>query len=133
MSLKYLGETFDIHTGGVDNIFPHHENAIAQSEAYTGKPFVRYCLHAAHLRVESEKMAKSHGNFFTRRELLEKGHDPRAIRWLLLGTHYRRNLNVTFEGLGQAAHEVARLDDFNLRLGQASTGDPGTAAERPRV
>src|SRR5262245_49535246 len=119
MSLKYLGETFDIHTGGVDNIFPHHENEIAQSEAFTGRPFVRYWLHAASLLVESEKMAKSAGNFYTLRELLEKGYDPRAIRWLLLGTHYRRNLNFSFDGISQAAREVARLDDFRIRLDEA--------------
>jgi len=120
MSLKYLGETFDIHTGGVDNIFPHHENEIAQSEAFTGVPFVRYWLHSAHLLVENEKMAKSAGNFHTLRELLERGHDPRAIRWLLLGTHYRRNLNFSFEGISQAAREVARLDDFRIRLDEAA-------------
>jgi cysteinyl-tRNA synthetase len=127
MSLKYLGETFDIHTGGVDNIFPHHENEIAQSEAFTGKPFVRYWLHSAHLLVESEKMAKSTGNFFTLRELLEKGHDPRAIRFLLLGTHYRRNLNFSFDGIVQAGREVARLDDFRIRLDEAAAA----AAARP--
>ena len=120
MSLKYLGETFDIHTGGVDNIFPHHENEIAQSEAFTGVPFVRYWLHSAHLLVENEKMAKSAGNFHTLRELLERGHDPRAIRWLLLGTHYRRNLNFSFEGISQATREVARLDDFRIRLDEAA-------------
>jgi cysteinyl-tRNA synthetase len=119
MSLRYLGETFDIHTGGVDNIFPHHENEIAQSEAFTGRPFVRYWLHSAHLLVENEKMAKSAGNFYTLRELLDKGNDPRAIRWLLLGTHYRRNLNFSFEGISQAAREVARLDDFRMRLDEA--------------
>ncbi len=133
MSIKYLGETFDIHTGGVDNIFPHHENEIAQSEAYTGKPFVRYWLHAAHLMVESEKMAKSLGNFFTLRELLEKGYDARAIRWLLLGTHYRRNLNFTFDGIAQAAREVGRLDDFRRRVEEAggyasAEAEPGDGA-----
>ena len=122
MSLKYLGETFDIHTGGVDNIFPHHENEIAQSEPYNGRTFVRFWLHAAHLLVEREKMAKSLGNFYTLRELLQLGHDPRAIRWLLLGTHYRRNLNFTFDGLAQAAREVARLDDFNRRLDEVEAG-----------
>jgi cysteinyl-tRNA synthetase len=129
MSIKYLGETFDIHTGGVDNIFPHHENEIAQSEAYTGRPFVRYWLHSAHLLVESEKMAKSLGNFYTLRELLEQGHDPRAIRWLLLGTHYRRNLNFSFDGIAVAAREVARLDDFRRRLDEelAKSGEPGAA------
>jgi len=103
----------------VDNIFPHHENEIAQSEAFTGRPFVRYWLHSAHLLVENEKMAKSAGNFYTLRELLDKGNDPRAIRWLLLGTHYRRNLNFSFDGISQAAREVARLDDFRMRLDEA--------------
>ena len=125
MSLQYLGATFDIHTGGVDNIFPHHENEIAQSEPYNGVPFVRHWLHSAHLLVESEKMAKSAGNFYTLRELVQMGHDPRAMRWLLIGTHYRRNLNFTFEGLTQAAREVARLDDFKRRLDElAGSAEP---------
>ena len=133
MSFKYLGETFDIHTGGVDNIFPHHENEIAQSEACSGKPFVRYWLHAAHLLVDSGKMSKSLGNFFTLREILDKGVDPRAVRWLLLGTHYRRNLNFSFDGLSQAAREIGRLEDFRTRLEEAAAGattGPLTAGER---
>jgi len=128
MSFKYLGETFDIHTGGVDNIFPHHENEIAQSEAASGKPFVRYWMHAAHLLVDNEKMAKSLGNFFTLREILEQGVDPRAVRWLLLGTHYRRNLNFSFDGLAQVGRELARLDDFRLRLDEASAAMASEAA-----
>jgi cysteinyl-tRNA synthetase len=116
MSIKYLGETFDLHTGGVDNIFPHHENEIAQSEAATGKPFVRYWMHAAHLMVDGEKMSKSKGNFWTLRDLLENGHDPRVIRWHLLSTHYRTPLNFTLDGLAQAASEVQRLDDLGARL-----------------
>ena len=99
MSMKYLGETFDIHTGAVDNIFPHHENEIAQSEGATGKPFVRYWLHAKHLLVNGEKMSKSKGNFFTLRDLVEKGYDPMAIRYALLSVHYRHSLNFTFDGL----------------------------------
>ncbi len=116
MSMKYLGPTFDLHTGGVDNIFPHHENEIAQSEAATGQPFVRYWMHAAHLIVEGEKMSKSKGNFYTLRDLLERGHDPRAIRFLLLSTHYRTPLNFTFAALAQAAAELERLDALWDRL-----------------
>jgi len=116
MSMKYLGESFDLHTGGVDNIFPHHENEIAQSEGVSGKPFVRYWMHVAHLMVDGEKMAKSKGNFYTLRDLLDKGHDPRAIRLLLLSTYYRSPLNFTFEALTQATSEVGRLDDMASRL-----------------
>ena len=97
MSSKYLGETFDIHCGGVDNIFPHHENEIAQSEALWGKPFVRYWLHCHHLVVDGEKMSKSKGNQFTLRDLLSRNVDPLALRFLLLATHYRKTLNFTFE------------------------------------
>jgi cysteinyl-tRNA synthetase len=116
MSMKYLGRTFDLHTGGVDNIFPHHENEIAQSEGATGQPFVRYWMHVAHLMVDGEKMAKSKGNFYTLRQLLAQGHSPRAIRLLLLSTHYRTPLNFTMAGLAQAAAEVQRLDDLVARL-----------------
>ncbi len=112
MSMKYLGETFDIHTGGVDNIFPHHENEIAQSEATTGHPFVRYWLHSQHLIVEGEKMAKSKGNFFTVRDLISQGTDPMALRYLLLSTHYRQMLNFTRSGLDGAASALRRLADF---------------------
>ncbi|NIM01599.1 MAG: cysteine--tRNA ligase [Acidobacteria bacterium] len=125
MSMKYLGESFDLHTGGVDNIFPHHENEIAQSEGATGKPFVRYWMHAAHLMVDGEKMAKSKGNFYTLRDLLEKGHAPRAIRLLLLGTYYRGPLNFTFEGLAKATSEVQRLDDMVVRLEREPAGADG--------
>ncbi|MCI0402368.1 MAG: cysteine--tRNA ligase [Acidobacteria bacterium] len=116
MSMKYLGETIDIHTGGVDLAFPHHENEIAQSEAATGKPFVRYWLHGDHLIVEGEKMSKSLGNFFTLRDLLAKGHKPSAIRYLLASVPYRRQLNFTFAGLQQASSSVERLRNFRLRL-----------------
>src|SRR5436309_2989507 len=102
MAMKYLGETLDIHTGGIDLAFPHHENEIAQSEAATGKPFVRYWLHAEHLLVEGEKMSKSKGNFFTLRDLAARGHDMRALRYMLLSVHYRKPLNFTVEGLSQA-------------------------------
>lgn len=116
MSMKYLGETFDIHTGGVDLIFPHHENEIAQSEAATGKKFVNYWLHAEHLIVEGRKMSKSLGNFYTLRDLLAKGYDPRAIRYLLLSTHYKQQLNFTFEGLEAAKNTVEKLINFLWKL-----------------
>jgi cysteinyl-tRNA synthetase len=116
MSMKYLEESFDLHTGGVDNIFPHHENEIAQSEAATGKRFVRYWMHAAHLMVDGQKMSKSKGNFYTLRDLLSQGHEPRAIRLLLLATHYRSSVNFTLEALRQSTAEVQRLDDFRTRL-----------------
>jgi cysteinyl-tRNA synthetase len=115
MSVKYLGETFDLHTGGVDNLFPHHENEIAQTEGATGKPFVRCWMHSAHLVVEGQKMAKSAGNFFTLRDLLTKGYDPVAIRYLLISNHYRKQINFTFEGLAGAAEAVTRLQDFHRR------------------
>ena len=118
MSMKYLGRHFDIHTGGVDNIFPHHENEIAQSEAATGKKFVNYWLHCKHLVVEGRKMSKSLGNFYTLRDLLEKGYSGRQIRYLLLGTHYRQELNFTFKGLDAAKNTLQRLDDFMLRIGE---------------
>ena len=116
MSMKYLGESFDLHTGGVDNIFPHHENEIAQSEGATGRPFVKYWMHAAHLMVDGEKMAKSKGNFYTVRDLVAKGHDPRTLRYLLLMTHYRTPLNFTFDALARAGGELARIDALTARL-----------------
>jgi len=116
MSMKYLGETFDIHCGGVDNIFPHHENEIAQSEAATGKKFVNYWLHNEHLLVEGRKMAKRLGNYFTVKDLTGKGYDPRAIRYLMLSTHYRQQLNFTFEGLEAAKNTLERLTNFARRL-----------------
>jgi len=116
MSSKYLGQTFDIHCGGVDNIFPHHENEIAQSEAYSGKKFVNYWLHCRHLIVEGEKMSKSKGNQYTLRELLKKKCDPLALRFLLLATHYRKMLNFTFEGLRQAEASLQRIKDFIYEL-----------------
>jgi len=118
MAMKYLGETIDIHTGGVDLTFPHHENEIAQSEAATGKHFVRYWLHAEHLLVEGEKMSKSLGNFFTLRDLFAKGYKPSAVRFALASVPYRRQLNFTFDGLQQAASAVERLRNFADRLTQ---------------
>ncbi len=116
MSMKYLGETLDIHSGGVDLAFPHHENEIAQSEAATGKQFVRYWLHAEHLLVDSQKMSKSLGNFYTLRDLLEKGNKPSTLRFLLASVPYRRQLNFTEESLQQAASSVERLRNFAMRL-----------------
>jgi cysteinyl-tRNA synthetase len=118
MSMKYLGDSFDIHCGGMDNIFPHHDDEIAQSEAATGKKFVNYWLHNAHLIVEGKKMAKSAGNFFTLRDLQEKGYSGREIRYELIGTHYRQSLNFTFEGLDGARAALGRLDEFRLRLAE---------------
>ncbi len=116
MAMKYLGDTLDIHTGGVDLMFPHHENEIAQSEAATGKPFVRYWLHAEHLMIDSEKMSKSLGNFYTLRELLEKGNKPSTLRFLLAAVPYRRHLSFTDDSLKQAASSVERLRNFAARV-----------------
>ena len=116
MAMKYLGETLDIHTGGIDLSFPHHENEIAQSEAITGKPFVKFWLHAEHLIVEGQKMSKSLGNFFTLRDLLDKGYSPEAIRYLLTSVPYRKKLNFTFDGLQAAKTAIERLRNFQLRL-----------------
>jgi len=116
MSMKYLGHHFDIHTGGVDNIFPHHENEIAQSEAATGEKFVNYWLHCEHLMVEGDKMSKSAGNFYRLRELLDKGIDATAIRYVLLSTHYRQKLNFTFDKLEAAAKSITRLRDFKKSI-----------------
>src|SRR5213593_1422940 len=125
MSMKYLGETFDIHCGGVDLVFPHHENEIAQSEGATGKPFVRYWVHPEFLIVEGEKMSKSLGNQFTLRDLLAQGHAPEAIRYLLLSVHYRKQLNFTSEGLRQAHASLNRLENFSLRMSEkADSSEP---------
>jgi len=127
MAMKYLGETLDIHTGGIDLAFPHHENEIAQSEAATGKPFARYWVHAEHLLVEGEKLSKSLGNFFTMRDLYSKGYKPSALRYALASVPYRRQLNFTFDGLTQATNSVARLRTFADRLKQAKF-PPGSPA-----
>lgn len=121
MSMKYLGETFDIHCGGVDLIFPHHENEIAQSEAATGKSFVRYWVHNAHLLIEGRKMSKSAGNFYTLRDLLDQGHDPLAIRYVLLETHYRQPNNFTFDALEARKHSLERIRDFRIRLSEVES------------
>ena len=119
MSMKYLGESFDIHCGGEDLIFPHHENEIAQSESLTGKPFAHFWMHARFLLVEGEKMSKSLGNFYTVRDLVLMGHKPSSIRFLLTSVPFRKQLNFTFDGLTQAANSVERLRTFALRLQQA--------------
>jgi cysteinyl-tRNA synthetase len=128
MSMKELGESFDIHAGGVDLVFPHHENEIAQSEGATGKPFVRYWVHSEFLMVEGQKMSKSLGNQYTFRDLLAKGHTARAVRYLLLSGHYRKQLNFTFEGLHQAQTTIERLNDFRNRLVEYHA-EPGSTPE----
>ena len=133
MAMKYLGPTFDLHTGGVDNIFPHHENEIAQSEAASGEQFVRYWMHAAHLMVDGKKMSKSRGNFYTLRDILAKGYEPRAIRLLLLSTHYRTPLNFTFKGLAQAGAEIDRLDDLLGRLDREELAEGSNPAFEDRI
>ncbi len=115
MSMKYLGEQIDVHCGGVDNIFPHHQNEIAQSEPCTGKPFVKYWLHSAHLQVEGKKMSKSLGNFYTLRDLIAKGWTGREVRYALLAAHYREQLNFTFDGLQAARSALQRMDEFLLK------------------
>jgi len=122
MSMKYLGETFDIHTGGVDNMFPHHEDEIAQSEAANDCKFVNYWLHCAYLVVDGQKMSKSLGNFYTLRDVLRRGFSGREIRWVLMGTHYRQSVDFRFEGCDEARAALRRLDDFVLRLREAAPG-----------
>lgn len=129
MSMKYLGESFDIHCGGVDLIFPHHENEIAQSEGATGKPFVRRWVHSEFLLVEGEKMSKSKGNYYTVRDLLAKGHSPMAIRYLLLSVPYRTQLNFTNDGLRGAESALEGLRNLRRRVDEF-TGKPGS---HPRV
>lgn len=116
MAMKYLGDTLDIHTGGIDLVFPHHENEIAQSEAATGHPFVKYWLHAEHLIIDGEKMSKSLGNFYTLRDLFKKGQKPSTVRYLLASVPYRRQLNFTADSIQQAASSVERLRNFVVRL-----------------
>jgi cysteinyl-tRNA synthetase len=123
MAMKYLGETLDIHTGGVDLAFPHHENEIAQSEALTGKPFVRFWLHSEHLSIDGQKMSKSLGNFYTLRDLLAMGYTPEVIRYQLAAVPYRKKLNFTFDGLKAAATSIDRLRNYKLRLETAKLAD----------
>jgi len=137
MSMKYLGKTFDMHLGGIDLMFPHHENEIAQSVGATGSEFARYWLHCDHLVVDGTKMSKSLGNQYNLRDLIEAGHDPVAVRYLLASVHYRKQLNFTFEALAQAKAAIGRLADLVQRLEQemdelpeASAGDDrGEAGE----
>jgi cysteinyl-tRNA synthetase len=125
MSMKYLGESFDIHAGGVDLKFPHHENEIAQSEGATGKKFVKYWLHNEHLLVDGRKMAKRFKNFYTLRDVLAKGYSPKAVRFLLLSTHYRSQLNFTFEALDNAENTVEKLDTFAFNVLHLSNSEKG--------
>jgi cysteinyl-tRNA synthetase len=128
MAMKHLGNTLDIHCGAVDNIFPHHENEIAQSEAATSQPFVRFWVHAEHLLVDGEKMAKSKGNFYTVRDLLERGYDPQTIRYALLQVQYRKQLNFTLKGLDQAHASLNRIRELQHRL-KTTTLQPGSTPE----
>ena len=130
MSMKVLGESFDLHLGGEDLIFPHHEDEIAQSEGATGKPFVKHWLHGAHLLVEGKKMSKSLGNFFTLRDLLAKGFTGREIRYLLLTAHYRETFNFTLDGLHGARTALARIDECLGKLREAA-GTPASGTARP--
>src|SRR5437868_8407240 len=124
MSMKYLGETFDIHAGGIDLVFPHHENEIAQSEGATGKQFVRYWIHFEHLKVDGETMSKSKGNYYTYRDVAAKGFSPAAIRYFLLSVPYNKQLNFTFEAMAGAERTIESLRDFRARLSEAKT-EPG--------
>ncbi len=129
MAMDLLGPTIDIHVGGVDNIFPHHENEIAQSEACTHQRFVRYWLHAEHLLVDHKKMSKSLGNFYTLRDLLKKGYTGPQVRYMLLHTHYRTQLNFTFEGLDAAVKSLERVSDFISRLRAIDSSGSDQAAD----
>ena len=136
MSMEFLGETFDLHCGGVDLIFPHHENEIAQSESATGKPFVRTWLHSEHLLVDGQKMSKSLGNQYTLPDLLARGLSARALRYLFLSVHYRQKLNFTFESLDGAAGALRRVDEMRFRLLHAEekgTPDPRLAEAADRL
>jgi len=131
MSMAELGETFDIHAGGEDLIFPHHEDEIAQSEAATGKPFVRYWLHSRFLLLDAEKMSKSLGNVITLRTLVEQGYEPAAIRFQLLSAHYRKELDFTLEGLTEARTAIRRLLDFDDRLAATAVRDDAPPSPLP--
>jgi cysteinyl-tRNA synthetase len=128
MGMSILGETIDIHTGGEDNRFPHHECEIAQSEAATGKPFVNYWLHGGWLFVDGEKMSKSKGNFFTVHDLVERGHDPMALRAALMAVHYRQQINFTFEGIEDAGKNIERVKEMLRKV-----GPDAAAPDRPGV
>jgi cysteinyl-tRNA synthetase len=131
MSMKYLGESFDLHAGGEDLVFPHHENEIAQSQCGTGKPFARHWMHARHLLIDNETMSKSKGNFLTIPELVEQGHSPESIRYLLVGAHYRKPLNFGIEGLHHAKAALERVHGLVARLDEVTAEDgegPAAAA-----
>ncbi len=130
MSMKYLGNHFDIHCGGVDNMFPHHENEIAQSEGATGEKFVDYWLHSEWLIVESRKMSKSLGNYYTLRDVLDKGYSAAAVRYLLMATHYRQQLNFTFDGLAAARAALERYNDFIANLTDYAGSESGGKAQQ---
>lgn len=123
MAIKILGETIDIHVGGIDNMFPHHENEIAQSEACSGHQFVKLWMHSEHLIVDNKKMSKSLGNFFTLRDLLNKGYTGTQVRYMLLQTHYKTQLNFTVAGLESVKVSLQRLQDFILRMGEIKQGE----------
>jgi len=133
MSMKYLGETFDLHCGGVDLIFPHHENEIAQSTCATGRTFVRHWMHVTHLLVDNETMSKSKGNFYTMPDLVERGYRPDAIRYLLGAAHYRKPLNFTWEGLHQAATSIDKVHGFVRRLDEVDRDGPALPAVEEAV
>ena len=126
MSMKYLGESFDLHTGGVDNMFPHHEDEIAQSESVTGKKWVNYWLHCEHLMVDNTKMSKSLGNFYTLRDLLEKGYTGREVRWVLIGTHYRKKLNFSLAALDQARETLGKFSTLFARMKEITAAGDGS-------
>jgi len=130
MSIKYLGNNFDIHTGGVDLIFPHHQNEIAQSEGATSKKFVNFWVHNEWLLVEGKKMSKSLGNFYTLRDILKKGYGPLAVRYVLMSTHYRQQLNFTFESLEAAKNSLQRLRDFMQKLHEVQGGKHHAAVDK---
>ena len=131
MAMKILGDTIDLHCGGVDNMFPHHENEIAQSECCSGHRFVRYWLHSEHLLVDHKKMSKSLGNFYTLRDLLNRGYTGPEVRYILLSTHYRTQLNFTFEGLSAARASLQRIEDLLRRLKEIEEGAATNAADGP--
>lgn len=133
MAMKILGETLDIHVGGVDNMFPHHENEIAQSESCSGKIFSNYWLHVEHLLVDNKKMSKSLGNFYSIRDLLEKGFNPLQIRYLLISTHYKTPLNFTFAGLEAAKNALNRIQDFILRMQELKIHSTGAGDIRALI
>jgi cysteinyl-tRNA synthetase len=130
MSMKYLGETFDLHVGGEDLIFPHHENEIAQSTCGTGRPFVKHWMHVKHLLIDNETMSKSKGNFFTIPDVIERGYSPESIRYLLASAHYRSSLSFSFESLAQSAAAIERVHGLVRRLDEVEReGDAGPASE----